>query len=138
MTLPQAPEARPYYQSAKQRFLDAEFLLAAGRTTGAMYLAGYSVECLLKCLILERTPAGRRAKVVDSFRGGKAHDYDWLRKQYFKTGVPEFSQAVGRHFALVASLSTDLRYQSGTSSPKDAERFLRAVEEITLWAERSL
>ena len=52
MALPNAVEARPFYRSAKQRFEDAQFLLEADRTTGAIYLAGYSEECILNALIL--------------------------------------------------------------------------------------
>ena len=48
MALPSASEARPYYRAAKQRFEDARFLLEADRTTGAIYLAGYCVECMLR------------------------------------------------------------------------------------------
>jgi len=55
MALPRSPEARLFYQAAKQRFEDALFLLA-GRRTAAVYLAGYAVECMLKTLILSRAP----------------------------------------------------------------------------------
>jgi len=41
---------------AKQRFDDALLLLEMGRTTAAVYLAGYSVECMLKALILSAVP----------------------------------------------------------------------------------
>ena len=64
MALPEAREARPYYQTAKQRFEDARFLLEAERTTGAVYLAGYCVKCMLKALVLSRTPAGRRGEML--------------------------------------------------------------------------
>ncbi len=52
MALPRAAEARRYYRAAKQRYEDAQMLLEAGRTTGAVYLAGYAVECILKALLL--------------------------------------------------------------------------------------
>jgi hypothetical protein len=45
---------------AEERLADAESLLAAGRWSGAYYLAGYAVECGLKACILvhvERTGA---------------------------------------------------------------------------------
>jgi hypothetical protein len=51
MALPTAKEAQPFYQSALQRFEDAQYLLDGERTTAAIYLAGYSVECMLKALI---------------------------------------------------------------------------------------
>ena len=50
MGLPKPIEARLYYRAAKQRFDDAQLLLGAGRTTAAIYLAGYTVECFLKAL----------------------------------------------------------------------------------------
>jgi hypothetical protein len=45
-------------QLAEDRVLDAQALLAAGRWSGAYYLAGYAVECGLKACVLahvERT-----------------------------------------------------------------------------------
>src|SRR5271156_1951905 len=82
MSVPQDFDARRFWRSAQQRFLDSQFLLQAGRTTGAVYLAGYGVECMLKALLIESTAKGRRADLVKSFRGAKAHDYEWLQQQY--------------------------------------------------------
>ena len=42
-------------QLAEDRILDAEALLAAGRWSGAYYLAGYAVECGLKACIAKLT-----------------------------------------------------------------------------------
>ena len=45
-------------QLAEERAVDAQILLAAGRWSGAYYLAGYAVECGLKACVLihiERT-----------------------------------------------------------------------------------
>jgi HEPN domain-containing protein len=44
-------------QLAEDRLLDAEALLAAGRWSGAYYLAGYAVECGLKACILAHIEA---------------------------------------------------------------------------------
>ncbi len=41
-------------QLAEDRVLDAAALLAAGRWSGAYYLAGYAVECGLKACVLVR------------------------------------------------------------------------------------
>jgi hypothetical protein len=41
-------------QLAEDRLRDAECLLAAGRWSGAYYLAGYAVECGLKACIMAR------------------------------------------------------------------------------------
>ena len=138
MALPHVSEARPFYQSAKQRFEDAEFLLEAERTTGAIFLAGYSVECMLKALILSVVPPDRRSEMLDSFRGARAHDYDWLKAKYFENGGPPFPSSVSKSFSLVDTWRTDLRYKSGMSKRGDAESFLTAAKEIMDWADGRL
>ena len=52
MAIPASIEARLYYRCAFQRHEDAQILLRADHTTGAVYLAGYGVECILKALVL--------------------------------------------------------------------------------------
>ena len=114
MALPDVQESRPFYQSAKQRFVDAEFLLEVERTTGAVYLAGYSIECMLKSLILSIAPRGKRKTILASFRGAKAHDYDWLKKTYLKMpGGSPFPSAVSKNFSLVNTWTIELRYSCG-------------------------
>jgi hypothetical protein len=55
----QSKDVRRFRVAALQRFEDAQILLDNDRATGAVYLAGYAVECLLKAVLLERTPASR-------------------------------------------------------------------------------
>lgn len=69
MPLPQANEAKPFYRAAIHRFGEAQFLLEGGRRTGAVYLAGYGVECMLKALILSVLSPGKRGDMVATFRG---------------------------------------------------------------------
>jgi hypothetical protein len=134
MSLPQALEARPFYQSAYQRLEDAQYLLAARRTTGAVYLAGYTVECILKALTLSAVPRGRRAAVLKSFRGVKAHDFDWLKASYSRCGGTPPPAEIHREFAVVDRWTTVLRYQAGSVPMTPAKRFLGAVERILEWA----
>ncbi len=138
MALPEAREARPYYQTAKQRFEDARFLLEAERTTGAVYLAGYCVECMLKALVLSRTPAGRRGEMLATLRGARGHDFDWLKARYFGNGGSPFPPEVAKAFSFVDTWGTETRYVSGATKRCDAERFLEAVEEIMIWADGRL
>ena len=56
MAIPRGPEARLFYRCAIQRHEESVVLLEAGYTTGALYLAGYSVECILKSLVLAGVP----------------------------------------------------------------------------------
>ena len=49
MAIPGYPEARLFYRCAFQRFDDAQVLLRADHTTGAVYLAGYAVDFHCSC-----------------------------------------------------------------------------------------
>lgn len=138
MGLPKSREARAFYRSAKQRFVDSQFLLDAGRTTGAIYLAGYGIECIFKALILDLVPARRRAEILASFRGAKGHDYEWLERQYRDNGGPPIPRDARQHFIRVSSWSTDFRYLPGIMKGADAKAFLAAAEAILTWAERRL
>lgn len=138
MALPKSREARGFYQAAKERLKDARLLLHGGRTTGAVYLAGYAVECMLKALVLSAVPKRERAGLVDSFRGAKAHDFRWLKRRYLEHGGVQFPPAVMGSFALVEPWRTDIRYQAGAAKRVEAQAFVRAVAEILTWAEGRL
>ena len=135
MALPHSREAQLFYRTAKQRFEDAQFLLEGDRTTGAVYLAGYGVECMLKALILNMAPRTSRAKILASFRGAKAHDFEWLQREYRKLHGPAFSQKVREYFVHVSTWTTDYRYRSGMIEHADAYDFLEAAEAIIKWAD---
>src|SRR6185437_1455890 len=77
-----------FLRAASQRIEDARFLYSGGRTTAAVYLAGYGVEGLLKALILSQVGKQKQEGILNQFRTIKAHDYEWLRRMYYKHGVP--------------------------------------------------
>lgn len=133
MAVPSAPEARLFYRSANQRLEDGLFLLEGDRTTAAIYLAGYAVECILKALILASVPNRARTALLASFRGVKAHDFDWLREQYLAYGGPPFPLPIARQFTLVNTWRTNLRYNPGTAKRREAIVFLRAAKRILEW-----
>jgi HEPN domain-containing protein len=135
MALPHAKESQPFYRTAKQRFTDAMFLLDNDRTTGAVYLAGYGVECMLKALVLSIAPRTRRAKIVASFRGARAHDFEWLQRLYRDLGGPTFPQDIRERFVHVATWTTDFRYRPGMIEHADAIEFLDAAKAIIKWAD---
>ena len=135
MGLPKSKDAKQFWRSAKQRFADGELLLKAGRTTGAVYLAGYSVECMLKAMLIEATPKGGRVALVRSFRGAKAHDFEWLRYEYRRLNCPPIPPEIHESFLLVSTWSTEYRYHAGTIEASDAENFVSAAEAIIRWAD---
>lgn len=138
MAIPSSRDARLFYRCAYQRYEEAEVLLKAGYTTGAVYLAGYGIECILKALVLMAVPARTRSDTLKSFRGGKAHEYEWLRSVYLMNGGTRFPRDITQHFTLVTDWSTDLRYTPRSVRADEAEAFLVAAVAIIQWADRSL
>jgi len=137
MAIPDSIEARRFIRVAKQRLDDAKFLLGH-RNTASIYLAGYAVECTLKALLLSVVSPAKTRTVLDSFRGDRGHNFEWLKAQYIKRGGAAFPPVISKRFARVNSWKTDLRYDPGTSALSDAEGFLLASEEILRWADERL
>ena len=137
MAIPHDIDARLFFRSAKERLEDAGVLYEAEpkRTTGTVYLAGYSVECVLKALILAAEPAARHEETLDSFRGAKAHSFDWLRDQYQLRTGQVFPKNIRQDFRTLNSWGTGLRYVPATFSEKQAIRFLNAATKFVNWAE---
>ena len=135
MGLPRTPEAKMYYRAAKQRFEEAEVLLKAGMKTGAVYLAGYTVECFLKVLILEGTTGGLRKRLFADFRGRKAHDIERLGGLYRQRVGGTMPRDITRHLTRVATWETELRYKTVLRKQGDADEFIKSVAAVATWAD---
>ncbi len=135
MGLPRQAEARLYYRAGKQRFEDAKLLLEAGRTTGAVYLAGYTVECFLKALVLAGVAPVLRKELLTEFRGSRAHNIEWLGALYRRHVGATMPRAISRYLSRVASWSIDLRYIGGLLKRRDADEFNESVVAVAQWAD---
>jgi hypothetical protein len=135
MSTPTKQTPRRFYRVAYQRLEEAEVLFEAGYCVGAVYLAGYAVECMLKTLILDSTPEKDHAAVEAEFRGQRAHQYEWLRDRYAATKAPSLPAEVGQSLAFVRTWETALRYTPGLGDRRDAERFLAEARKILSWAD---
>ena len=63
-----------------QRLTTAEFLLNNGYNLDAVYLAGYTIECSLKALILAVTPLPARSTKLKSITSGsRMHNAEVLK-----------------------------------------------------------
>lgn len=138
MAVPSSRESRLFYRCAKLRYEEAQILLKNEKPTGAVYLAGYSVECMLKSLILASVPEDQAVSILGSFRGNRAHEYEWLRAEYRTRSGRVFPGEINRRFAQVDVWSTDLRYNPGTYRTRDAESFLEAAKVIIDWIDGRL
>lgn len=135
MAFPKSVEARNYYRASKQRSDDALLLLEAGLTTGAVFLAGYTIECMLKALVLANVAAKVRTLLLRDFRGNRGHNIEWLRALYRRHVGHSVPLDITRHLSRVASWTTDLRYETGLLSRRDADEFFSSVAIVTNWAD---
>jgi hypothetical protein len=123
---------------ALQRLEDARTLLHAPRTTGALYLAGYAVECMLKAMVLYRVPSRERNKLLADFRGRIGHSLEGLRQIWVNAGGEPFSRDASRAFASVVSWSTAFRYVPGAIDYRTSEEFLNACDKVLEWADERI
>ena len=132
-------EIRRFERVADKRLTAATLLLDHGFHLEAVYIAGYSVECALKSLILKRTP---RKEVDVMMRrltkvGARGHDFEYLRgilsREPISLGIPK---AIREQLQRVATWATDLRYDVNRVAFDDADRFLRATSGIRDWAKQ--
>ena len=147
-----------YTAAADQRLTDARELMEpptrdAARSDakqrhlrGAMYLAGYAVECLLKAYLIQQedTPTLSRAmRSLDKFRiskGQKAvkdiahtaagHQIVYLVKLTNLETYPGYDEKL---WGRVGKWQSSWRYESGWVEQKKAQEFLKDVEVVVRW-----
>ena len=138
IALPLDPEARNYSRAGLQFLDDAKFMFERGsRTRSAVYLAGYTVECMLKALILSSVPP-RTSFKLSSLRALHTHDFDKLKALYLSYGGPAFPKDIARDFLAIGGWDTQVRYQPSNPKYDHAAKFLQAVERIAAWADGRL
>jgi len=93
---------------------------------------------MLKALILNQCPPPRRKELDESFRGAKAHDFEWLKARYFEVGGPSFPSMISKAFSFANTWEVNFRYRGGTIKLSDAKNFIEAVRTITEWAEERM
>jgi hypothetical protein len=125
---------RRFLRAAEQRLASAHVLYNAGMFLECVYLAGYSVECGMKAVILSQIPLHKRPKFMQEyFRGSIAHDYEYL-KSLLREKQIHMPSGIVSHLRNVVTWSTDLRYEVGQIKSTEAIRFLSSVTEILNWA----
>lgn len=126
--------SRDFLKVAVQRLTTAETLLREKLTLDAQYIGGYAVECALKALIMELTPAADRPDKLKRITTGKSmHDPDVLRGELRKLGtsLPLDLARRMRRFRW----STDLRYETGRRDTGETAALLNTAKALFDWAE---
>jgi HEPN domain-containing protein len=129
--------ARDFQKAALQRLTTAEFLLNNGYNLDAVYLAGYTIECSLKALILKMTPVSvRSAKLKSISSGSRMHNPEILKNELKQLNklIPVRLTAKFRRFYW----STSLRYQTGRIPSAETKGFLKLAKAVYNWVEGEL
>lgn len=134
-------------KAAGHRWDDAQALFDAGRWRGAMYLAGYVIECQLKAKLMERFGSRKMSELEDELRrrgvlaGAATVFTHQLRALLILAGSLERlrqNKQLWRDFSVVNLWFPAWRYSSDLSSRDEAEGFLAAVESIRHWVANNI
>jgi HEPN domain-containing protein len=134
-------------KAGKHRRDDAQALFEKKRWRGAMYLAGYAVECLLKaklmrkfgCRVLDELEAELKRRHLIP---GDATLYDHRIELYLRAGggldAMKNEAAQWSRFVIANRWCPSWRYDPDLSRPEDAEDFLAAVDAVLVWIGNNL
>jgi HEPN domain-containing protein len=138
--LPQDIDARRYYRVAIQRLEEADLILTKlSLAHAAIYLSGYAVECILKALVVVRTPLRERPAILKALKEDRrfGRNLAGLRDGAVARGaIPP--REIGGHLVYVSTWSEQMRYDPAERDLADAERFVRAARAIFRWADGSI
>jgi hypothetical protein len=114
-----------YREVAQVRMGDAAALLAKGRFNGAIYLAGYAIECQLKFAYCRRRD--------ELYLPERLEVHDWDRLIDAAGLLPDIQQQSAMeaiYSALVDKWGPSLRYRTGRYSIAEANRLYNEMEEL--------
>src|ERR1017187_9111119 len=134
----QPTTARDFLKGALQRLTAAEEIMdVLRRTLEAQYIGGYSVECSLKALILEKTAEPDRPVILDQItHGATYHRADVLLDMLKERGVlltVELAKRMRRF-----DWATSLRYEIGRKDTGETNGMLRTARAIYEWMEEQM
>jgi hypothetical protein len=124
---------RDFLKVAIQRLTAAQQIMDILRLTlEAQYIGGYSVECSLKALILEKTAELDRLKILDQLIHGAAqHRAEVLLERLRERGIfltVELARRMRRF-----DWTTALRYETGRKDTGETNALLRTARTIYEW-----
>jgi HEPN domain-containing protein len=109
-----------YEEISRRMLTDARFLFKHGRWHGAVYLAGYAVECKLKAAVCQYL--GVEA-LPESFR---THDIRFLIRSAGLAEAVDNDETVRTQFSRIDGMwRTEIRYAGKPYGKQEAENFRR-------------
>jgi len=134
-------------KAGKHRLDDARALLNATRWRGAMYIAGYSVECLLKTKLMNRFKCRHLRELEDELQAQGilaaqatvfTHQLELLFRLTDAFDRLRQNEEHWRIFNMVNRWVPAWRYTADLSNSDDANDFLAAVEKLSRWIENNI
>jgi HEPN domain-containing protein len=134
-------------KAAVHRMEDAKSLFGSKRWRGAMYLAGYSIECLLKKKLMEAFGCRQleelelevqRRGMMSNDASVFTHNLELLLRMTGGRDRLRRDQSKWQTFAIVNRWVPAWRYNPDLSNHTDANDFLQAVEIIAQWIDHNI
>jgi hypothetical protein len=131
----QPTTARDFLKAALQRLdVAVEIMEILRRSLEAQYIGGYSVECSLKALILERTAGAERPSMLQRLtHGATYHRPEVLLDRLRDLGIaltPDLARRMRRF-----DWTTGLRYETGRKDTGETNALLKTARAVYAWAE---
>ena len=126
----------------KHRMDDVRALLNAIRRRGAMYMAGYSIECLLKTKLMAHLQLPQPARARRRIAGKRilaaqatvfTHQLELLLRLTNAIDRLRQNEEHWRLFNMVNRSVPAWRYTADQANADDAKDFLEAVEKVSRW-----
>jgi HEPN domain-containing protein len=128
--LPGGTRGTLYEAVARLRLKDAETLLQEGRREGALYLAGYAIECLLKWAVTRRRNLLRLPQELET------HDWDrLLAAAGLKRSLGSEPAIRGLYSELAERWGPELRYLARLPQSENAELLYQKLTVLYSWLE---
>ena len=134
-------------KASSHRLDDARALFNAERWRGAMYMAGYAVECLLKTKLMQMYSCRTLRELEDELqrRGVLAehatvftHQLELLLRLTRRLAQLRQHRILWPQFVLVNRWIPAWRYTADVANRQDATDFLEAVAQIMQWLEHNV
>jgi hypothetical protein len=113
---------------ARIRLQDANVLLEHRRFLGALYLAGYAIECALKWAVTQRQGPAYLPRELE------VHKWDDLVQEAGLDRSLKANAPLSAMFTESAELwRPELRYESKEPAQREAERLYRQIKQVYDW-----
>ena len=133
--------------ASRQRLADAKVLFNASRWRGAMYMAGYAVECLLKTRLMhiydcknlrELEDMLRQRSILPANRTVSTHQLEDLLRL-----TPGYNRLMRNRemlplFNKINQWTPNWRYTSKSTNRREATEFMTSIESFMQWVNNNL